>query len=562
MSLTLANFKKVLPQTILTRGREYYKSGNVSDLNLDDEDLWVAQVSGTEEYEVQIERHGDELITSCTCPYDLGDYCKHVAAVLYAIEDSYPEYFGGKKPRKPGKKKETRADKLQNALKQASEANLRDFLSELGMKDRNIYNQIMLKYGRGQSKEGYEKMVRDALRVGRAEYGMIDYRGAKTAAKTLREFILRADEQLEQGEPETALLMYQTVMENVIDVIPMSDDSSGELGACISLALEKLEQCAGHLSQPHRQALLTYVLNQAKRRELSGFDWRWDLLEIATDLVTTPGDRAELMKILDEIDNEGRQSFFGLVSTFNAGRTADIRLKLIERLDGEQAANAFIQANTHLPHFKALIINRHVQKGEFAEAKKLINAAIEDANKQRLPGLAANYRAGLLEIAKQEQDTPMIIKLAREFLLQRPAEEYYTLLKKTVASNEWPAFVEGLIKDTPNTYFATEFSAWLFAKEGMWDRLLGLIKSDSAWLAEHYHAELEKRFPDAMAEHYESFALYAVEGSANRDGYKKAAEYLRRMKKLGQTTRADKLISELRRTYPKRRALLEELDQV
>lgn len=42
-----------------------------------------------------------ELTTWCTCPYDHGDYCKHLAAVLYTIEDAYPDEPGAK-PRKKG----------------------------------------------------------------------------------------------------------------------------------------------------------------------------------------------------------------------------------------------------------------------------------------------------------------------------------------------------------------------------------------------------------------------------------------------------------------------------
>src|SRR5258708_7433800 len=117
MSLRFANFKQIIPPHILTRGREYYRAGHVTDLSLEDESIWSGQVIGTETYEVQIEQAADGALTcTCSCPYEHGEYCKHIAALLYAIEESFPEYLEDKKPRKQGGKHETRADKLGTAL--------------------------------------------------------------------------------------------------------------------------------------------------------------------------------------------------------------------------------------------------------------------------------------------------------------------------------------------------------------------------------------------------------------------------------------------------------------
>jgi hypothetical protein len=48
----------------------------------------------------------------------------------------------------------------------------------------------------------------------------------------------------------------------------------------------------------------------------------------------------------------------------------------------------------------------------------------------------------------------------------------------------------------------------------------------------------------------------------NRAHYKEVCRYLRRMIKLGARTESEALSAELRRLYPARRALMEELDRV
>lgn len=101
MSLTFASFKKVNPAQILTRGREYVRGGKILDLAFDEEELtWKARVEGTDLYDVRIDiQSNGSLKCSCTWPYDMGEQCKHIAAVLYAIEEAFPDQLRTK-PRK------------------------------------------------------------------------------------------------------------------------------------------------------------------------------------------------------------------------------------------------------------------------------------------------------------------------------------------------------------------------------------------------------------------------------------------------------------------------------
>lgn len=91
--LTLGNFRKKISPTILKRGREYFHSKKVIKItqnneNFFDSTVYEATVKGTKKYKVivMVDENGNITQTDCTCPYDYGEYCKHVAAVLYAIE--------------------------------------------------------------------------------------------------------------------------------------------------------------------------------------------------------------------------------------------------------------------------------------------------------------------------------------------------------------------------------------------------------------------------------------------------------------------------------------------
>ena len=76
---------------ILERGKIYYYEGAVTQLEKTD-DGYSAIVEGSEDYEVEIVTDGQRIMDMfCSCPYAAeGNYCKHMAAVLYQIEGEDP----------------------------------------------------------------------------------------------------------------------------------------------------------------------------------------------------------------------------------------------------------------------------------------------------------------------------------------------------------------------------------------------------------------------------------------------------------------------------------------
>ncbi len=85
---------------ILERGRAYFDEGRVSELERT-EDGYAAIVDGTEEYEVEILLDGGSIEDMvCDCPYaEDGNYCKHMAAVLFAVDAGKPRTKKAKKER-------------------------------------------------------------------------------------------------------------------------------------------------------------------------------------------------------------------------------------------------------------------------------------------------------------------------------------------------------------------------------------------------------------------------------------------------------------------------------
>ena len=86
MSIRVEQFEEDVHLLITERGKEYFDAHQVLMLK-QTADGWTAVIEGTDAYQVLLVGH--DVITSwqCTCPFEHGPVCKHVAAVLYAVRE-------------------------------------------------------------------------------------------------------------------------------------------------------------------------------------------------------------------------------------------------------------------------------------------------------------------------------------------------------------------------------------------------------------------------------------------------------------------------------------------
>lgn len=97
----MKSWRTMFTQQVLNRGRDYFRAGKAKKLTWEadpDDELkavFSATVRGSRNYKVEIQEDSEEITSmSCTCPYAAeGNYCKHEAAVLYAIEEEYYKLY-------------------------------------------------------------------------------------------------------------------------------------------------------------------------------------------------------------------------------------------------------------------------------------------------------------------------------------------------------------------------------------------------------------------------------------------------------------------------------------
>ncbi|WP_106829498.1 SWIM zinc finger family protein [Parabacteroides pacaensis] len=137
--MKLNDFHKQISHKIYERGEEYYEYNTIENVEHSYPDTWTAEVEGRQAYSVEIKLNGDEIISwDCDCPYDYGDMCKHVVAVLLYIKDNRDKYFTTIKiPLSDSQ------EQLAEILKHTNNKELTSFLSEYADKHPDFYQALL-----------------------------------------------------------------------------------------------------------------------------------------------------------------------------------------------------------------------------------------------------------------------------------------------------------------------------------------------------------------------------------------------------------------------------------
>jgi len=564
MNFTLNNFKSHVDSTILQRGREYYQSGQVIDLEEVGDGMWSAVVSGSDNYDVLIEQFdGNNLLCDCNCPYEYGPTCKHVASVLYAIEETFTEYMTKKASSKPRKKRKTKQEKVVDALNNLDKEELVNFIAGMAKSDRTLSDKILAQYGNdGFDKQAYKKLIQGIL-TSETDGGFIDYHGSIRAGRQIYQTVSHAQQETAANRLWNAVILYQAVIESVSPVIPHADDSNGDLGDCLVVSLENLKNISSTLTIAEQETLFDYCLSEAVKEVYEGWDWGWDLARIAAGIIKNEIQRHRLYDVLDTMASHSTKDkrISGMLSNFDYERAELIKLTVIERLDDSKSAEKFLIEHLELERFRERLVHFYIEIGRFAEARQLCNEWLIIPH-QRKRGFYRTFTELLLQIASKEEKPDEVIKLAESLFLDTGDFAYYDRLKEQIADENWQDFVKQLIPKAEKAPLYRLPTTEIYVREEMWDKLLAAMDHTNRRLVDYYRKYLEPRFPEAMCDIYEKIARDILASRANRKGYREVCHYLHQIQQLGQEDRVEALIQEFRDTYSKRRALLEELDKL
>lgn len=570
MEIPLRHFEEYIDEPILKRGLSYFKKGFVHEPAEIRPGDYEAVVEGSEEYTIKLSiRNGVITEHSCDCPYDMGAVCKHVAAVIFYLEQEKlgltqsTKKGSSKKAKasssKPSKRK-TIAQQVDDLLGKVTHDELILFVREHAAKNaqfRDLLLASFAQYNPDESKALYAKQVKALIKVARGKYGLIDSSGAKYISKEISPMLSLAERYLSQGNHKSAFFICTAIMDELISALLCADDREGVLGNAIYAAYNTLSAIASEEpSEDIRKLILKYCFTSFDKRTFAGWDWHIGLLQLAACILDTEGEVEEIFKRINSIPESDE---------YEIKEVQKIKYCILLEKKGTEIAQKYLEQNIGNPSFREQAIQDALDQKDYEKATALANDGIEQDS--GYPGLIIDWYDWLLKIAESQNDTERIILYARDLLLEslNPKQDYYQILKKTVPPEEWADFVETIVQETleRKPYYGVDFVVSIFVREEWWSRLLDLVKEERTLdqLAK-YEKLLAQHFPSELADLYAERIIEYVEDRVGRDYYCTACRYIRRMIKLGARDKADEVISQLRQTHYRKKALMEELDNV
>ncbi|WP_276503592.1 SWIM zinc finger family protein [Terrimonas pollutisoli] len=580
--LTILNFESHINSVILQRGQQYYSKGYVAYIEETGDNIWSAEVEGSETYAVEVTLKKDNEIISynCDCPYD-SSTCKHVIAVFFALRDEM-------KKTENKTNKITKKDVFDNLLQSVSTKEYQDFIRSYAAKNKNFKTDFELffagKDNRIDVEKKYTELVQKLIRK-YSDRGYIDYRASFGLSNEANSLLETGLVYVGKNNFRNAFALAKAVLRPMMDVVESCDDSNGNIGGSIENAIHLLETITISTTAAIDIKEQLYRFLQTELNDKVYFDYGdfgYNLFSVFQSLAVQLN---KPEKFLDFITAQIAK----LTGQYDGYRKEYFQKRKIEFLQqtGKVAeAEKLVQQNMDIVEVRLDEVNKAIKRKDFVTAKKLIAGGIKVAESKDHPGTVAQWHKELLRIALLEKDIPTVRHYTKHFAFDRWfSTEYYNQWKATFTAAEWREEIEKHIEKTiyqvTKEWNSSKNKFWkpahpplltslapIYIQEKYWDRLLPLVQqANNLNTTLEYHSHLVKSYPDELLAIYlpalEEFGLK----SNSRSEY---ADLVNKMKKIikdiphGKEKILDtaKRLKEKFSSRPRRPAMIEELNKI
>lgn len=573
MQIPLDQFEQHFPESILKRGMDYFRKGKVVKVEETSPGIYTGLVEGTSPYEVRLHvQKGAITSAQCDCPYTDGILCKHMAALVFYLQQDVLDIPPMRKRRgdKPtaspkavstkGKQKgRPRKDKqgtIEDMCAQASKEEIVQFIKSLSVTNKSfalLFRQAFAHLDEERSIRDYAADMRTVLKAAMGS-GAYNWRNSKKAGDAARAFLLNAEKHCAQGNLKTTAMMCFGALEELTKAIQYVDDSNADIGGNINLAIDMLYRIIESQPQPEVADMMKeYALSAYKKKTYEDWDWHLDMINIVACFEKEPEKANALIRL---IETQG-------YSEFSSERIAMIILRILMKSGQEKAAAEYQKSNMHIGYLRTMSIQMALEKSDYKEAIRLLDEGYCD-DLAKYPGRASQWEKMKLNVYDQWEKGKEALSMSRSLFMK----EYdfdthsYAMMKKWCSPAKWPSFIGKILTDLMDSYpqDPTGKARDIYVQESMWkELLLDVIKEESVWDFEEFDQYLAERFPDAWNKYIKIVLTDEARLADTRKKYEAIFRHLVKLMKTGREKLAGELAADFKKTYSHRPSMLEVL---
>ena len=558
MSLSngIQQFLAGVDPVILSRGQDYFRSGNVESIEWDDLHM-TAEVSGNEDepYLVDIDFNEDGEVEAweCDCPYDWGPVCKHTAAALLAIQ--------AEPPKEETQEGDARKISIRDLVERAEKEQLAELILEHCRKDKRFESQVLsaLEDSGEQELASIKQLVRASVRANR-ERGYIDWDSCDTICGDLEDALFKAHRRVERGQCDQALEIALFVLLTGMNLLGEDADESPDLlWRTVDAALETVELAVQSLARSggERGEWVRRLLDTAQDAAFEDWeDQRFDFLERIAVLADAQNESA-FYRALVRLSDRRWERFAD--SRFYTEQEELVRYRIVCAAHGQAAGRAYLEDHVEVDQFRRMLVQEHMEAGDYAGAERLCRERIE---KKAPESLSYNYewQELLYEIYRDWGQREQQIGQARKLALCGYRKFYETTKALLIEDGRWQEAFPQLLTELKTALPARQYME-ILAQENEAALLMEQVRvyQDTVF---QYGGILASQYGEEICEMCSAVIRQTAKRIDNRRDYHNLCELLCSLVDFGGIAAAQTLIAELHQAYPRRPALWDEMERV
>lgn len=542
---------------IVDRGEAYYRDGRVLDMMETSPGEYRATVEGSDDYTVFVSLHDDgECRFECDCPYSNAPFCKHVVAVLLAIEAQQRD-----PATPPCPKSSTKDTSLASSLNSLSKKQLASLLLALTKSFPETEDWLNARLSSPKDAlNAYRRLIRQTA-ASYTKHSYIDYRDMYEALRGAESAVDHLEEMIEFADPLHAMDFCFMIIKETMEIMQDGDDSDGAAGCVIEGCLEQLEILMLQRVMPSDGLVLRKCFERLLQTSQSSLfrgwdDWKDRLITQCVQIADIlPALRENLLQYqLQELNSAEQKEGYAREYAWNSAQQTYYEMLL--RWNGEEAALAFAATHMENDFFRVQFFERYVRQRRYDQALKLCLEAEQASGSYY--GLQSAWRQRRFVVYTETGDVEAQKGLA-ESLLMDGHEAYYGRLKALYSPEDWIEKRDELLHQLSKRKL--HIYEQIIVKEDDKPRLIAYVQENPLSVFSLY----EHLLPDYSAEIKDTFfAVLRTLASAasDRKAYQGVCKQIRILGKACGKDAAREVILELQQNYPRRPALQDELQKL
>ena len=540
------DWKNCFEPKILDRGLEYYRSDMIARYHADEDEITAFVTGNYDDYEVEIQlEDGQPVEMYCSCPYaDDGNYCKHMAAVLYKWDrESKGESV------KAGKKVN-----IEELVSNADERFVKQFLIELMKKDKKLklrfLSALPVSY-ESSNLDDYKKSVDDLIKS-YTKYGRgLEYDEVDRFVEDMDMYNDKIDELIDRQNYAEAFEFSCYIVKAVSEMEIDDEEYNADIEAIYSDMIGFWKDIVELADKKIKDNILERVFEMADE-----FHDRNVGYHVEEFIYSTFKEQPYLQKILDyiqyQVDKLKRNN-----SSYSDYKLTELIIKKLRMMydGGENFTDIenYCKENWQYIEIRKWLAEQYVLSKEYDLAIDIYEKSMNDVKssvwtehdfKEKLKGL---YKITGKHEKYHKQLWELVIK---DFNISE-----YRELKKLYSENEWLSEREKIFKEIYERHLPE-----IYYEEKMYDKLLKIVLKSSVYLLMKYDNVLGNLYPEEVVGMYEKYLNQTAVQTADRKTYQEWVSILKRMKKFtGGESAVEKIKADWQVKYKNRRALMDEL---